>query len=136
YLFVPLAEAVVFALLASYFLSRTLVPTLVMYLMKKEAARHGNPAAEHRGGIFSRVHHAFESGFEALRRGYSGLLQLCLDHRKLFASGLLGFCLVSLLLVTGLVKYFFPTVDAAQSRLPLRAKTATRIEETARASSR
>src|SRR6266852_1275803 len=83
YLFVPLAEAVVFALLASYFFSRTLVPTLVMYLMKKEAARHGNPDAEHREGIFSRVHHAFESRFEALRRSYSGLLQICLDHRKL-----------------------------------------------------
>src|SRR5438045_6199055 len=55
YLFVPLAEAVVFALLASYFFSRTLVPTLVMYLMKKEAARHGNPDPEHREGIFSRV---------------------------------------------------------------------------------
>src|ERR1700676_774696 len=135
YLFVPLAEAVVFALLASYFFSRTLVPTLVMYLMKKEAARHGNPDAEHRGGIFSHVHHAFEGGFEALRRNYSGLLQLCLDHRKLFASGLLGFCLVSLLLVTRLGQDFFPAVDAGQFRLHLRAKTGTRIEETARVTS-
>src|SRR5438128_7254081 len=132
YLFVPLAEAVVFALLASYFFSRTLIPTLVMYLLKKEAARHANPDAEHREGIFSRVHHAFESGFEALRRSYSGLLQLCLDHRKLFASGLLGFCLASLMLVGHLGQDFFPTVDAGQLRLHLRAKTGTRIEETAR----
>jgi multidrug efflux pump subunit AcrB len=67
YLFVPLAEAVVFALLASYFFSRTLVPTLVLYLMKKEAARYQNPDQEHEGGIFSRIHHAFEHGFEVLR---------------------------------------------------------------------
>src|SRR5258707_10478803 len=94
YLFVPLAEAVVFALLASYFFSRTLVPTLVMYLMKNEAARHANPENERREGIFSRLHHAFESGFEALRPSYSRLLQLCLDHRQLFSSGLFGFCLL------------------------------------------
>src|SRR5690242_15037690 len=135
YLFVPLAEAVVFALLASYFFSRTLVPTLVMYLMKKEAARHGNPDAA-RGGIFSRAHYAFESGFEALRHSYSGLLQLCLNHRKLFAACLLGFCLASLLMVTRLGQDFFPTVDAGQFRLHLRAKTGTRIEETARVTSR
>jgi multidrug efflux pump subunit AcrB len=136
YLFVPLAEAVVFALLASYFFSRTLVPTLVMYLMKEEAARHANPGDEQREGIFSRVHHGFERGFEALRSSYSGLLQLCLDHRKLFASGLLGFCLLSMLLVTRLGQDFFPTVDAGQFRLHLRAKTGTRIEETARVTSR
>src|ERR1700720_4248386 len=82
YLFVPLAEAVVFALLASYFFSRTLIPTLVMYLMKKEAARHEHPEEEPREGVFSRVHRAFESGFEGLRRSYSRLLQLCLDRRK------------------------------------------------------
>src|SRR3979409_53934 len=68
YLFVPLAEAVVFALLASYFFSRTLVPTLVMYLMKKEAAKHANPDAEHQEGVFSRIHHGFESGFDAIKR--------------------------------------------------------------------
>ena len=135
YLFVPLAQAVVFALLASYFFSRTLVPTLVMYLMKKEAARHLNPEDE-RKSICSRVHHAFESSFEALRRNYSGLLQLCLDHAKLFASGLLGFCLLGLLLVTRLGQDFFPTVDAGELRLHLRAKTGTRIEETARVTSR
>src|SRR3979409_708797 len=99
YLFVPLAEAVVFALLASYFFSRTLVPTLVMYLMKKEAAKHANPDAEHQEGVFSRIHHGFESGFDAIKRSYSNLLQLCLDHRAIFAGFFLLFCLSSLMLV-------------------------------------
>src|ERR1700719_5385978 len=98
YLFVPLAEAVVFALLASYFFSRTLVPTLVMYLMKGEAARHQHPEQVQSRGIFARIHQRFESGFEAVRRSYSNLLQLCLDHRKLFAGCFLVFCLGSLLL--------------------------------------
>jgi CzcA family heavy metal efflux pump len=136
YLFVPLAEAVVFALLASYFFSRTLVPTLVMYLMKKEATRHEHPETEQSRGVFSRIHGGFERGFEALRSGYAGLLQLCLNHRKLFATCLLSFCLASLLLVTHLGQDFFPTVDAGQLRLHLRAKTGTRIEETARVTSR
>jgi multidrug efflux pump subunit AcrB len=135
YLFVPLAEAVVFALFASYFFSRTLVPTLVMYLMKKEAARYQHPELEQSGGIFSRIHHAFESGFDVLRRSYSNLLQLCLDHRALFAGSFLVFCLASLALAGRLGQDFFPTVDAGQLRLHLRAKTGTRIEETARVTS-
>src|ERR1700681_479347 len=137
YLFVPLAEAVVFALLASYFFSRTLVPTLVMYLMKKEASRYQHPEQEQekQGGIFSRIHHAFESGFDAIRQSYSNLLQLCLDHRALFAGGFLVFCLASLALVSRLGQDFFPSVDAGQLRLHLRAKTGTRIEETARVTS-
>ena len=132
YLFVPLAEAVVFALFASYFFSRTLVPTLVMYLMKKEAAKYQNPEQAHDGGLFSGIHHAFERGFERLRQGYAGLLQLCLNHRKVFAACFLGFCAASLLIVTHLGQDFFPTVDAGQLRLHLRAATGTRIEETAR----
>ena len=135
YLFVPLAEAVVFALLASYFFSRTLVPTLVMYLMKKEAAKYQHPEQEQTHGIFARIHHGFESGFEAIRRSYSNLLQLCLDHRALFAGCFLVFCLGSLPLVVRLGQDFFPTVDAGQLRLHLRAKTGTRIEETARVTS-
>jgi multidrug efflux pump subunit AcrB len=136
YLFVPLAEAVVFALMASYFFSRTLVPTLVMYLMKKEAARYQHPEGEHEGGgVFSRIHRAFERGFEVLRGAYSNLLQLCLDHRGTFAGCFLTFCLASLLLVTHLGQDFFPSVDAGQLRLHLRAPTGTRIEETARVTS-
>ncbi|HXJ37759.1 MAG TPA: efflux RND transporter permease subunit, partial [Bryobacteraceae bacterium] len=132
YLFVPLAEAVVFALFASYFFSRTLVPTLVMYLMKKEAARYQHPEQEHGNGIFARIHHGFESGFEATKRSYSNVLQLCLDHRALFGGGFLLFCLASLMLVSHLGQDFFPSVDAGELRLHLRAKTGTRIEETAR----
>jgi multidrug efflux pump subunit AcrB len=136
YLFVPLAEAVVFALLASYFFSRTLVPTLVMYLMKREAARYQNPDQEHEGGIFSRIHRAFEHGFECLRGSYSNLLQLCLDNRKTFVACFLVFCIASIaLIVTRLGQDFFPTVDAGQLRLHLRAATGTRIEETARVTS-
>jgi len=136
YLFVPLAEAVVFALLASYFFSRTLIPTLVSYLMKKEAGRYQqsreHPELAYGKGIFTRIHRAFESGFETLRSSYSNVLQLCLDHRALFASCFLVFCLTSLALVGHLGQDFFPTVDAGQLRLHLRAKTGTRIEETAR----
>jgi multidrug efflux pump subunit AcrB len=132
YLFVPLAEAVVFALFASYFFSRTLVPTLVMYLMKKEAARYQNTEEENKGGLFTRIHHVFERGFERLRQSYAGLLQVCLDHRKVFAACFLGFCAASLLIVTHLGQDFFPSVDAGQLRLHLRAATGTRIEETAR----
>ena len=136
YLFVPLAEAVVFALLASYFFSRTLVPTLVMYLMKREAARYQNPDQEREDGIFSRIHHAFEHGFEVVRGGYSNLLQLCLDNRKTFVACFLVFCVASVaLIVTRLGQDFFPTVDAGQLRLHLRAATGTRIEETARVTS-
>src|SRR5438128_1583070 len=132
YLFVPLAEAVVFALLASYFFSRTLVPTLVMYLMKNEAAGHQHPEQQRTGGTFARIHHGFERGFDAIRQTYVNLLDLCLHYRKLFAGCFLVFCLASLMLAGHLGQDFFPTVDAGQLRLHLRAKTGTRIEETAR----
>jgi multidrug efflux pump subunit AcrB len=136
YLFVPLAEAVVFALFASYFFSRTLVPTLEMYLLKKEAEEYQHPEQHNGRGIFAHVHQVFENGFDALHRGYSSLLQLCLDHRGLFAGGFLLFCLASLTLAAHLGQDFFPTVDAGQIRLHLRAKTGTRIEETARVTSK
>src|SRR5258707_3819396 len=103
--------------------------------MKEEAARPQHPDQETKAGIFSRIHHGFESGFDAIRRSYSNLLQLCLDHRKLFAGCFLLFCLASLTLVVRLGQDFFPTVDAGQLRLHLRAKTGTRIEETARVTS-
>src|SRR6202162_1878344 len=135
YLFVPLAEAVVFALLASYLFSRTLVPTLELYLLSKEAGKYQHPEQEHPRGIFARLHQAFENGFDALRAAYSDLLELCLNHRVLFAGGFLLFCVASLFLVCHLGQDFFPTVDAGQIRLHLRAKTGTRIEETARVTS-
>ncbi len=132
YLFVPLAEAVVFALLASYFFSRTIIPTLVMFLLRKEVERHRRPEAEQTPGWFERQHHRFELAFQKFQHGYSSVLQLCLDRRLLFGACFLIFCAASLLLLPTLGNDFFPTVDAGQFRLHVRAKTGTRIEETAR----
>jgi multidrug efflux pump subunit AcrB len=132
YLFVPLAEAVVFALLASYFFSRTIIPTLVMFLLRKEVERHRRPEAEQKRGWFEQLHQRFERAFQKLQHGYSSILQLCLDRRLLFATCFLVFCAASVLLLPTLGNDFFPTVDAGQFRLHVRAKTGTRIEETAR----
>jgi multidrug efflux pump subunit AcrB len=127
YLFVPLAEAVVFAMLASYFFSRTLIPTLAMYLL-----RETGPKTEHTdaGGI--NVFGRFQARFEALRARYQRLLEGCLGQPRLFAAGFLVFCLASLSLAVFLGRDFFPTVDTGEIRLHLRAQTGTRIEETAR----
>jgi multidrug efflux pump subunit AcrB len=132
YLFAPLAEAVVFALLASYFFSRTIIPTLVQFLLRKEVERHRRPDAEQQRGWFERLHHRFELAFEKFQHGYSRILQLCLERRLIFAACFLVFCIASLLLLPTLGNDFFPTVDAGQFRLHIRAKTGTRIEETAR----
>jgi multidrug efflux pump subunit AcrB len=132
YLFVPLAEAVVFAMFASYFFSRTLIPTLVMFLLRKEVEQRHNAAHESRIGWFGRLHHRFEAGFLKLQGAYSSILQLCLEHRGLFAAAFLLFCLLSLSLYSFLGNDFFPSVDTGQFRLHLRVKTGTRIEETAR----
>jgi multidrug efflux pump subunit AcrB len=126
YLFVPLAEAVVFAMLASYVLSRTLVPTLAMYLLK--AKRHEpNPK-----NIFARLQHGFEKRFESVRNAYSGLLTSLVAHRKLFIPAFLGACLCGVFLVPWLGQDFFPDTDSGQFILHVRARTGTRIEETAR----
>jgi multidrug efflux pump subunit AcrB len=126
YLFVPLAEAVVFAMLASYVLSRTLVPTLAMYLLK--AKRHEpNPQ-----NIFARLQQGFEKGFESVRNAYSGLLTSLVAHRKLFIPAFLGACLCGVFLVPWLGQDFFPDTDSGQFILHVRARTGTRIEETAR----
>jgi len=127
FLFVPLAEAVVFAMIASYFLSRTLVPTLVMLLMR---GSHG--AAQGKPGPFQRLYRAFDSQFEHLRRAYALSLSTLLVRRRSFGVMFLGFCALSCLLVPVLGRDFFPTVDAGQIRLHMRAPTGTRIEETAR----
>ncbi|MCA1581553.1 MAG: efflux RND transporter permease subunit [Acidobacteria bacterium] len=130
YLFVPLAEAVVFAMLASYFLSRTLVPTMAKYLLKAHA-----PGVQHAGGsnVFARLQRGFEERFERLRNGYRGLLALCLDHRKVFLLVFFAACAASVAILTPwLGQDFFPAVDAGQFKLHLRARTGTRIEETAR----
>jgi CzcA family heavy metal efflux pump len=127
YLFVPLAEAVVFAMLASYLLSRTVVPTLVMYFLRHHVHDTGTEAK----GWFGRFHARFETGFERLRNTYRSWLNACLHHRGGFAICFLTFCAASCLLTPFLGEDFFPKVDAGQIRLHVRAKTGTRVEETA-----
>lgn len=129
-LFVPMAEAVVFAMLASYLLSRTLVPTLVMYMM---AGHHGGHKEQlpinSIASQFKQIHHAFEHGFEVFRGHYVVLLSHLLKHRLRYGSAILGFCLLSLTLVPLLGQDLFPSVDAGQIRLHIRAPAGTRIEE-------
>jgi multidrug efflux pump subunit AcrB len=135
YLFVPLAEAVVFAMLASYLISRTLVPTLVMWFYRNVQHHGENDDVSHAAAWlrpFVRIQRAFENGFERFRCGYRALLSLCLARRGLFGLSFLGFCVVSWVLVTQLGQDFFPSVDAGQLLLHVRARTGTRIEETIR----
>ncbi len=131
YLFVPMAEAVVFAMLASYLLSRTLVPTMAKYLLqehddaqtaKKRVSR--NP--------FTRFQFVFESGFTAFRNQYLRLLTLCIDNAPVFLILFLVFSIASVgLLLPWLGQDFFPSVDAGQFKIHVRARTGTRIEEVA-----
>ncbi len=127
FLFAPLAEAVVFAMLASYVLSRTLVPTLVMLMMDHSPGR-----ASARPSVLQRVYLAFNARFENIRGGYSIMLGGALERRRLFAGMFLGFCVLSCCLVLILGRDFFPSVDGGQIRLHMRVPTGTRIEETAR----
>jgi multidrug efflux pump subunit AcrB len=127
YLFVPLAEAVVFAMLASYLLSRTLVPTLAMYLLK--AQQHGEVRSRN---PFVRFQQVFEHGFERLRLAYQRLLTTLVHRRFIFIPVFLLSCLSAFLLVPWLGQDFFPATDSGQFILHVRAKTGTRIEETAR----
>ncbi|GAB5094690.1 efflux RND transporter permease subunit [Caballeronia sp. TF1N1] len=128
FLFVPLAEAVVFAMIASYILSRTLVPTLAMLLMGHAHA----PDAKKKPNLFMRLHRRFDHGFERMRAAYIVILSSLLVKRRLYGSLFLGFCLISTALVFVLGQDFFPTVDAGDIRMHMRAPTGTRIEETAR----
>ena len=131
YLFVPLAEAVVFAMLASYVFSRTLVPTLAKYLLRAGLLdEHGHPKPSR--NPFVRFHHAFERGFEGVRDNYHGFLERCMRHQKFFMVVFLVACVASGGLLPFVGRDFFPSVDAGQFKLHVRAKTGTRIEETAR----
>ncbi|HEP6426492.1 efflux RND transporter permease subunit [Burkholderia cenocepacia] len=129
FLFVPLAEAVVFAMLASYVLSRTLVPTLAMLLFRPQQAHTG---ADHSASRFARIHHAFNHAFERLRAWYIVLLSILLVRRRFYALCFLGFCVLSTGLVFMLGRDFFPNADSGNIRLHMRAPTGYRIEETAR----
>jgi len=126
FLFVPLAEAVVFAMLASYILSRTLVPTLALLMLRVPAAEQG------RRNVFGRLQHAFETQFERMRGFYIVLLSVLLTRRRLAGSVFFLFWAASLGLFLTLGQDFFPTVESPSLRLHMRAPTGTRIEETAR----
>jgi multidrug efflux pump subunit AcrB len=155
YLFVPMAEAVVFALIGSFILSRTLVPTLANYLLKEHrvldhdtvlehtgprSAGYGYPDARRRGAIrnwlsvepLKRFQRGFENRFTAIRRRYRFLLRLALTHRRVFLAGFMAVVVLSFGLAPFLGQNFFPSVDGGQIKLHLRAQTGTRIEETAR----
>jgi multidrug efflux pump subunit AcrB len=135
YLFVPLAEAVVFAMLSSYALSRTLIPTLVMWFYRNVEYR-GHVADLGSVGRLSRpfvaIGDRFERGFARFREGYRELLGVALAHRAVFVILFLAFCAGTWLLVPQLGQDFFPAVDAGQFRLHVRAHSGTRIEETTR----
>jgi multidrug efflux pump subunit AcrB len=132
YLFTPLALAVVLAMMASYLLSRTLVPTMVRYLLAAEAERyHGDEGELAEGkGIFAAFHAAFQNAFARFRAGYRNLLAACLAHRALVTTSFFLICGGSLALAPILGEDFFPLVDAGQIRLHVRAPAGTRIEET------
>jgi multidrug efflux pump subunit AcrB len=131
YMFVPMAEAVVFAMLASYLLSRTLVPTMAKYLLKEHSDAESAGKRLSRNP-FIRFQSAFESGFESFRHGYLRLLALCVDHAVVFLILFLVFSMGSVgVLAPYLGQDFFPSVDSGQFKLHVRARTGTRIEETA-----
>jgi CzcA family heavy metal efflux pump len=127
FLFVPLAEAVVFAMLASYVLSRTLVPTMAMYLLKK----HDHDAVPSRN-IFARFQRWFERGFERVRLTYQDVLGRLVHARRIFVPVFLVICLCGFILLPFLGQNFFPSSDNGSFILHVRAKSGTRIEETAR----
>jgi multidrug efflux pump subunit AcrB len=131
YLFVPLAEAVIFAMLASYLLSRTVVPTMAKYLLIEYDDAQAAKRQTSRNPLV-RFQAAFESGFDKMRHGYLRALALCVDHSAVFLILFLVFSLASVGLLTPFLgQDFFPSVDAGQFKIHVRARTGTRIEETA-----
>jgi len=131
FLFVPLAEAVVFAMLVSFFLSRSFVPTMVKLLMAHQD--HGASKEENKkANFFKNIYLRFDEQFEAFRKGYREILSKVLLNRKVFGSVFLAFCVLSCGLYPILGRDFFPSVDSGQVRLHFRAPTGTRIEETAK----
>jgi multidrug efflux pump subunit AcrB len=131
YLFVPLAEAVVFAMLASYLLSRTVVPTMAKYLLRGHEQEAGHLDTTSRNPLV-RMQVAFEQGFEKFRDRYREMLERCLHHQGAFLWIFAACCVGSfLLLVPWLGRDFFPSVDAGQFKLHVRGRAGTRIEESA-----
>ena len=142
FLFVPMAEAVIFAMISSFILSRTLVPTMAKFLLKPHVQVHvqdheqaHEPDPEQAQRVSSnplvRFQRGFERSFERIRSNYSGILELLLTHRRVFVIGFFGFVVLSFALVPFLGRNFFPDVDAGQILLHVRAPVGTRIETTA-----
>src|SRR5580765_391984 len=132
FLFVPLAEAVIFAMLASYFWSRTIVPTMAMYLLSSEDEYIAEEHVGEKQGFFRRYQQAFERNYVTFRVGYRRGLALVVDRSNLFVACFLVFFVLSLGVIGVIGMDFFPKVDAGQIRLHMRARTGLRIEETAR----
>jgi multidrug efflux pump subunit AcrB len=128
YLFVPLAEAVVSSMVASFIVSRSLVATLAMYLLKAKHDHGGTPSRN----PLVRFQRGFERVFEGLRQRYQALLTALVNRRGVFIGGFLAACVATFLLVPWLGQDFFPSSDSGQFILHVRAKSGTRIEETAR----
>ena len=130
FLFVPMAEAVIFAMISSFILSRTLVPTMAKYLLRRHASEAAAGAEPSRNPLV-RVQRAFENGFERVRGYYHGVLQLALHHRRAFVAGFIGVVLASFLLVPMLGRNFFPAVDSGQILMHVRLQVGTRVEDSA-----
>ena len=135
YLFAPLAESVIFAMIASYILSRTLVPTLAMYWMKEHQKDSHQSSQKRRFFLFSwfgAIHKGFNKQFDRFREGYRDLLAVCLRNGIKTMIVILGFALLSFILFPFLGQDFFPSVDAGRFDMHIRTTAGTRIEETAR----
>ena len=131
YLFTPLAMAVVFAMMASYLLSRSIIPTMVHYMLRSEVKLYARGEhAEGGTGLIWSVHHLFNRRFELMRASYAGLLHWCLDHRAPVLAGFAVFVAGSLCLAPLVGRDFFPTVDSGSMRLHARVPSGTRIEKT------
>jgi multidrug efflux pump subunit AcrB len=131
FLFVPMAEAVIFAMIWSFILSRTLVPTMAKYLLHPHVHHAEGEQPKRSRNPLVRFQRGFEAGFERFRAGYSDLLSLALRHRPVFVIGFMGFVGLSFLLVPYLGQNFFPSVDAGQILMHVRTQVGTRVEESA-----
>ena len=132
YLFLPLAEAVIFAMIASFILSRTLTPTLADYLLRGQVAALQGKGHEARPGIFGRFHRGFEVRFERFRDDYRGLLERLAPQRRVFCSLYLMLAFASLMLLVFVGQDFFPSIKSGTIAMHMRFASGTRIEETAK----
>ena len=132
FLFVPMAEAVMFAMICSFILSRTLVPTMANYLLKPHRSHLEDGARAASRNPVVRLQQAFEAGFEHIREGYRGALELALGRRAAFIAGFLAFVAASFLLTPYLGRDFFPSVDTGQILMHARVRVGTRVEESAK----